>query len=109
MTKETQLAAPFNGRIPTREETRAMLAQHGIDLTTRILYEILCQANAEFIRQINAIKTQPSPGAASFKLLIVPALLYKEHPEFGGDGKAMTMAGGRWTDDDERTTMGGMR
>jgi hypothetical protein len=95
-TDEVQLAAdalpfaaPFNGRIPTRAEIRSLLAQHGIDLTTRILYEIIYEGNHAFIHEIDQIEPCASPKTAAFKLLIVPALLYKEHPEFGGDGKSI--------------------
>ena len=88
-TDALPFAAPFNGRTPSRTEMNALLTKHGIGLTTRILYEIICEGNHAFINQIDQIEPCASPQAATFKLLIVPALLYKEHPEFGGDGKSI--------------------
>jgi hypothetical protein len=42
-----------------------------------------------FVRQLDSLCPEPVRQPTDLKLLIVPALFYKERPEFGGDGRAL--------------------
>jgi len=81
-----ELTARFAGRIPTRSELTDITHSHGIDLATRVLYDSIIRANHDFIQTIDHIQPGSSSASAGFKLVIIPALAYKERPEFGGDG-----------------------
>jgi hypothetical protein len=80
------VAAQFTGQIPTRSQLMDITHSQGIDLATRVLYECITRMNRDFMQTIDQVQLDPSPVATGFKLVIVPALFYKERPEFGGDG-----------------------
>jgi len=84
-----ELAAQFKGHIPTRAELQSLTQSRGIDLSTRALYQTLIDSNRDFMQTIDRIEPDPSPAPAKLKLLIAPALFYKERPEFGGDGQTI--------------------
>jgi hypothetical protein len=73
---------------PTSSEINRLCQTHSNDLAARVFYEgILKSQHGEFIRRIDSLPTQntvnPRPGQ---KLIIVPGMFYKEHPEVGADG-----------------------
>ena len=66
---------------------------HGIDMATRCYYENLLQSeHGVFKRKIdeyahNSCYTSDVSVGQGIKILIVPGMFYKEHPEVGADGQ----------------------
>jgi hypothetical protein len=82
--------AALGGALPDRSELRCRTGQHGIDWTTTWLHEaILASASGELVRGVDHDDTRPSPrllAPARVRVVVVPTLFYREHPEIGGDG-----------------------
>ena len=76
-----------------RKDILEITQLHGIDLATRCYYESLLQSkHGQFKKEIdeynqNSWHTTASHSRPGIKILIVPGMFYKEHPEVGADGQ----------------------
>ena len=80
----------LDGALPAREELRRVTAAEGIDFATAWLHEaILASAHGEAARRI---ERQPLVSAvrSRARVVVVPTLFWREHPEIGGDGRLVT-------------------
>src|SRR5262245_60659311 len=74
----------------TTEVLARIARERGVDFATCLLYDrIRCSSvHGAFIRDLESL--EPDPGSLPSihgKVLVVPAGFYREHPEFGGDGR----------------------
>lgn len=79
----------FTGRLPTAEELRSISTNNSLDLATMILYQTILNHphHQKFIHQLNHISRVQEKTSIPVKLVIIPGLYYKQHPEVGSDGK----------------------
>lgn len=84
-------AAAFGGRVPGRAELQALTAEMGVEMATAVFYQAIRVAagHAAFIAKVERQAAAPMPGHAPATLVIVPALYYRELPQYGGDGAAI--------------------
>jgi hypothetical protein len=83
-----QVIAPFDGELPTTAQLQQWTTHAGLDGATERYYQAVITSPMH--RTLRARLDDPAPGAHpghETKVLIVPALFYQEHPEFGGDGR----------------------
>ena len=78
----------------THGQLRAIVKREGIDFATAVLFDRIRRVpgNTGLIR---ALETATFDGMTDFargRLLIVPALFYRERPEIGGDGAVVAQA-----------------
>lgn len=78
---------------PLRQHDLLLLSKlHGIDLATRCYYESLLQSeHGAFKKLIDSYNVSIDVNSAdkqhAIKILVVPGMFYKEHPEVGADGQ----------------------
>jgi hypothetical protein len=84
-------ARVYAGRVPTREMLQTLTRERGIDLATAIFYQsvLASSTNGPFIEAVDREDAAPLPAPSRYHLLIVPALYYRELPQYGGDGRAI--------------------
>ena len=78
----------------THEQLRAIVKREGIDLATAVLFDRIRRVPGN-LGLVRALETAAFDGMADFargRLLIVPALFYRERPEIGGDGAVVAQA-----------------
>lgn len=73
---------------PTSSEIRGLSQSVSSDLAARVFYEgLLASHHGKFIRYIDGLPgDQPVAMAEGVKLLILPGMFYRQHPEVGADG-----------------------
>lgn len=73
---------------PTSSQIRALSRTGSSDLAARVLYEgLLASQHGDFVRYLDGLpNNQPAAQADGIRLLIVPGMFYREHPEVGADG-----------------------
>jgi hypothetical protein len=79
----------------TREALAAIAARHGVDFATALFYDRIRRApqNRELIEAIErADEPIAAPPRVRGRVLIAPALFYRERPDIGGDGMAIQLA-----------------
>ena len=83
------VVAQWHGNLPGTRELQAVAATHGLDVATAAFYHAILVSSqyGEFIRQIDSLPAEPVGTPARSKALIIPALFYRQRPEYGGDGQ----------------------
>ncbi len=78
----------------THEQLRSLVRSEGIDFATALLFDRIrrAPANAALVHALEAPTFDGRTGFARGRLLIVPALFYRERPEIGGDGAVVAQA-----------------
>lgn len=65
----------------------AFLAASDIDLATCVLYHVLLRSrHGSFAAAVDRLPAAASPCGAGLKVILVPGLFHREHPEVGADG-----------------------
>lgn len=79
----------------TREILADVAVRHGVDFATALFYDRIRRAphNRELIEAIEAPSRANGPGTRlRGRVLIAPALFYRERPDIGGDGAVIQAA-----------------
>jgi hypothetical protein len=78
----------------THEQLRSLVRCEGIDFATALFFDRIrrAPANAALVRALETPAFDGRTGFARGRLLIVPALFYRERPEIGGDGAIVAQA-----------------
>jgi hypothetical protein len=78
----------------THDRLAAIAQRDGVDLATAILFDRIRRAaqNAALVRALESTTFDDRTDFARGRLLIVPALFYRERPEIGGDGAVVMQA-----------------
>jgi hypothetical protein len=78
----------------TRELLGDLAVRHGIDFATTLFYDRIRRApqNRALVDALDGAGSAPAIGRARGRVLIVPALFYRERPEIGGDGAVVQRA-----------------
>jgi hypothetical protein len=73
---------------PTSSQIRELSHTGSSDLAARVLYEgLLASHHGDFVRYLDGLPDdQPVASTEPVRLLIVPGMFYREHPEVGADG-----------------------
>jgi len=72
---------------PTKAEILSLGNNSSADLATRIFYDWLVLSHGDFISMLNAFPSDNiRPTRHDVKILVLPGMFYKEHPEVGADG-----------------------
>lgn len=70
-----------------KESLQEVADAHGVELATMVLYLYLSESRCgDFISELDALPPQAEKFSSPPKILVVPGLSFKEHPEMGGDG-----------------------
>ena len=93
--KAKQVLAEITAKDFSGEILDKITDKYGIEIATMALYQWLVShsKHSEFISGINGfppLKTNPN---CNIKILVVPGLLYEEHPELGGTGELVCSVG----------------
>lgn len=81
------LVAALAGRLPGPEELAAVGAERGLDLATTWLHEaLLASAHGPLLGRLDGPPRAPA-APARVRVVVVPTLFWREHPEIGGDGQ----------------------
>lgn len=83
--KLAEIASAIN--IDEKENIKSIQQKHGIDVATYVLYKKLISKNIQFINQINSYPAKKITATIPTKIIIIPGMFYKEHPEVGADGR----------------------
>jgi hypothetical protein len=80
--------ASLRGAVPGIEELGRVSSEHGLDFATMVFYKAVLASpeHGEFVRRIEGTRVEPRGSTARPRLLIVPAMFYRERPDLGGDG-----------------------
>lgn len=80
--------ARLEGRVPNTEDLNQLTAEQGLDFATMVFYRaaLASPVHAEFVRLVDGYPVAPRARPRGPKLLIVPAMFYRERPDLGGDG-----------------------
>ena len=86
--------AALGGELPGLDDLAAAANRHGLDYATMLFYRAILDSprHGAFAREIDALPAAPPVSKAPAgpprpRLLIVPALFYRERPDLGGDGR----------------------
>ena len=84
-----EAVARLQGRVPDTAELKRIATEHGLDFATTVFYRgvLASPVHGEFVRLIDGYAPAPSGNAGQSKLLVVPAMFYRERPDLGGDGQ----------------------
>jgi hypothetical protein len=79
----------LQGRVPDTQDLKRIASEHGLDFATTVFYRgvLASPAHGEFVRLIDEYPAAPIARAAQSKLLVVPAMFYRERPDLGGGGE----------------------
>ena len=78
----------------SHEQLRAVVKREGIDFATAVLFDRIRRVpdNSGLVRALETATFDGMKDFARGRLLIVPALFYRERPEIGGDGAVVAQA-----------------
>lgn len=77
----------FNLMPPDAKDILKLSQQHSSDLAARAFYEgLLLSEHRFFIQKLQSYKKASVEQFTDIKILLVPGMFYKEHPETGADG-----------------------
>jgi hypothetical protein len=73
---------------PTEAEIIELSRQSSVDLATRIFFEaVMASSHGEFISELGAFpRDNVKHRSSRVKILVLPGMFYREHPEVGADG-----------------------
>jgi len=84
----------LRGEIPDTRGLREVMLSKGVDFATMLYFQAIHASplHGEFARLIDGLPASgmagpPAPGTSCGKLLIVPAMFYRERPALGGEGR----------------------
>jgi hypothetical protein len=95
--RKRYLAPPLD-EIELHRQARALLARPGfdldaflaaadIDLATCVLYHAFLRSpHGAFVAEVDRLPAAALPSGAGLKVILVPGMFYREHPEVGADG-----------------------
>jgi hypothetical protein len=90
--------APPMDEIELHRQARAILARPGfdldaflgaadIDLANCVLYHAFLRSrHGSFVAEVDSLPAAALPSGAGLKVILVPGMFYREHPEVGADG-----------------------
>lgn len=82
-----KLLKNFTSMPPNAEDILKLSQQHSTDIAARTFYEGLLQSKHRlFIQKLQNYKKQSINQTTDIKILLIPGMFYKEHPETGADG-----------------------
>ena len=89
---------------PTANEILNLSRQSSVDLATRVFFEgVVASSHGDFIRQLNTFPADNVAHRSSkLKILVLPGMFYREHPEVGADGCLAIEIAGRFGFDAQR-------
>lgn len=70
----------------TKKLITEALQQGGIEYATAVLYHHLTLKHEDFINKVHVNEIRATTPQKPTKLIFVPAMFYREHPNVGGDG-----------------------
>ncbi len=71
----------------TRNELIQLLRRTSADIAARTFYEsLLVSEHGEFIQKLDRYASDRVEHRADIRIVILPGMFYREHPEMGGDG-----------------------
>src|SRR6266850_4823676 len=78
----------LEGRIPNMGDLKRLTAEQGLDFATMVFYRAVLASpvHSEFVRRVDGAPVAARARLMGPKLLIVPAMFYRERPDLGGDG-----------------------
>ena len=78
----------LRGAVPGIEELGRISSEHGLDFATMVFYQAVLASpvHGPFIRRLESMRAEPRALTTRPRLLIVPAMFYRERPDLGGDG-----------------------
>jgi hypothetical protein len=78
----------LRGTVPGIEELGHISSEHGLDFATMVFYQAVLASpvHGEFVRGVDGTRAEPRALTTRPRLLIVPAMFYRERPDLGGDG-----------------------
>jgi len=79
----------LSGEIPDVRRLREAMLSQGIDFATMLFHQAIHASplHGEFARLIDGLPVSAMAGPAAGKLIIVPAMFYRERPALGGEGR----------------------
>ena len=82
-----QLLLQMRGRL-SPEDLNRLTKEQGVNLSTMVLYTWLKDfRHKTFYRKISEMVVEADERPSDTRLLIIPGMFYREHPELGGNGK----------------------
>lgn len=94
--------------VPTAKEIRELGRRTDADLAARLFHEVILSLHDKFIRTLNGL-----PGdrilrpRTDIKILVLPGMFYRQHPEVGADGHLIIEIARRWGFDVEWLALDG--
>jgi len=80
--------------MPGADEIRRISADVSPDLAARVFYESVRQSgHAVFCRQLESYAADRVDHSSRLRLVVMPGMLYREHPEVGADGRLASSIG----------------
>lgn len=90
MDAEKQLAT-YTTMPPDADDILKLSQQHSADLAARTFYEgLLISKHQAFFHKLNQYSTKALKHQANIKIILIPGMFYKEHPETGANGQLIT-------------------
>jgi hypothetical protein len=79
----------LHGNVPDARRLSEVMGSEGIDFATMLFYQAIHASplHGEFVRLIDGLPASAATGPVAGKLLIVPAMFYRERPALGGEGR----------------------
>ena len=78
----------LQGLVPNRGDLQRLTTEQGLNFATMVFYRAVLASPlyAQFVRLVDDYQVTPRTRLVGPKLLIVPAMFYRERPDLGGDG-----------------------
>ncbi len=87
LTDAKSLLKNFTILPPSAEDIFKLSQQHSSDFAAGVFYQGLLQSKHKvFIQKLQSYKKESVEQSSNIKILVVPGMFYKEHPETGADG-----------------------
>ncbi len=91
LARARQTVADRGGSVPDGATLRQLTQTEGVEFATACYFQAILAApeHGAFVAAVDAQPPVPIAARSRLHLLLVPALYYKELPEYGGDGRAV--------------------
>ncbi len=90
-----QIINSLDQKVINQQTLDELIQFHGAELATMVLYQWLINQSkhSAFINRVNRLPAEKTLPNTDVKVIIIPALLYKEQPELGGAGELIVEVG----------------
>ncbi len=79
-------ASRFIGSDLTQNKLAEITSSQGVSCATAVLYQHITNLNKKFIETVNSYPKAFATPFQPTKIIVIPGMFYKEHPDIGGDG-----------------------